>query len=238
MNPRERRVSATPSKASHPPVRRRGAPFFDALVDAIYDPASVRSALHQLVTEQYGEAERISGLRQWGGAQPYGNDRYQYSLEQQRRLSELIPGADLRRPSQSLLYRVGRAVIYPMRYGYSADDCPTDAKIDGTSDIQNRLAAGLYDETPTLFDPTPGEPLVVVWLLFTGNHVEGGPLSAYVALPGGRLADGRIHWPNIEELLANGGSGPPGAPGGQNPDDQEPDVPLPPEPALSMALRQ
>lgn len=171
----KRLAGAVPGKPPRPePLQRRGAPFFDKLVEGLYSPTQVRQALHQLLEEQYDEADRIAGIRGWGGAQPHGNDRYQYSLEQQRKLSNLLPGAEVLRPSQSLLYRIANALIYPTRYGSSSDDCPTLAQID-KSEIQARLADGRYDyDPPTLFDPVPATPRTVVWLMFTGNNVEGG----------------------------------------------------------------
>ena len=146
----------------------------------------------------------------------------------------MLPGAEALRPSQSLLYRIADALIYPTRYGASADDCPTLAQIDETSEIQARLAAGRFDgDQPTLFDPEPFTPRTVVWLLFTGNHVEAGPLSAYLALPGGPLPGGRVNWLRIEPLLT--GDVPPGDPG---PASQVPNIPTqPPEPSLILRLR-
>jgi hypothetical protein len=231
----ERSTRATPRKVSRPePVRRRGEPFFDQLVEDLYPPALVRRALHVLVQEQYGEADRIAALRVWGGAQPHGNDRYQYSLEQQRRLSSLIPGAELLRPTQSLLYRIAGALVYPMRYGSSAYDCPTSAEIDDDSEIQTRLAAGRFDDPPTLFDPPSFKPRTVVWLLFTGNNVEGGPLSAYLALPGGPLPERRIHWLGIEPLFTGSEGAAPDSPApGQPPRSSPP----PSEPSLPLRLR-
>jgi hypothetical protein len=217
------------------PVRRRGEPFFDQLVEALYPPDHVRTTLHQLVGDQYAEAERISQLRGWGGAQPHGNDRYQYSLEQGRALNRLLPGAQMLRPKGSLLYRIGNAAIYPMRYGTRADDCPTSARITEASGIQKELASGLYSEQPTLFDLISEQPPMVVWLLFTGNSVEGGPLSAFVAIPGGAQPDGRIEWPQIEPLLGNySGNGP------HIPSLVLPQAPLPvipPQPTPKLRLR-
>jgi hypothetical protein len=130
-------------------------------------------------------------------------------------------------------------VIYPVHYGSSAYDCPTETRIDPNSDIQNRLADGIYHEAPTLFDPEPYAPPVVVWLLFTGNHVEGGPLSAYVALPGGHLSDNRVKWLRIEKLIKTAGQGPeePRSPH-DGPTSQSPQPPLPPQPVLPLQLRQ
>ena len=172
-----------------PLVRRRGEPFFDQLVEDLYSPAIVRWTLHTLVQRQFIEAARIQGLRGWGGAQPQGNDRYQFSLEQAPVLAKALPGAELLRPSQSLLYKIANAVIYPMRYGSSAYDCPTSAQIDDMSYIQQELAAGTFQCQPTLFDSVPYQPPKVVWMLFTGNHIETGPLAAYLALPGGNSLD-------------------------------------------------
>jgi len=231
-------TGSAPSGAPHrEPVRRRGEPFFDQLVGARYSPELVRRTLHLLVQEQYHEAERISGVRGWGGAQPHGNDRYQYSLEQGRRLSSALAGAELLRPSQSVLYSIAGAVVYPMRYGRTAYDCPTSAQIDDTSEFQSELAAGHFYEQLSLFDPSPATPRVVVWLLFTGNHVEGGPLAAYLALPGGRLTERRVYWPAIEPLLSDvGGDGTEGL----GPNAGSPSLPFsppPPEPSLKLQLR-
>jgi hypothetical protein len=213
-------------------VQRRGAPFFDQLVENLYFPAQVRWALQQLVSKQYGEADRIADLRGWGGAQPHGNDRYQYSLEQRYELSRLLPGAELLRPRQSLLYGIADALVYPHRYGASADDCPTQAQIED-SEIQAQLADGtFFDDQPTLFDPEPSTPRVVVWLLFTGNHVESGPLSAYLALPGGRLPGDLVNWRRIEPLLAS--DLPPEDPGPAG--QVRPGPELPPEPKLPIRL--
>lgn len=216
------------------PVRRRGDPFFDQLVAGLYSPALVRRVLYQLVQDQYEEADRISGLRGWGGAQPHGNDRYQYSLEQEKALSRSLPGAELLRPKQSLLYRIADAVIYPMRYGTRETDCPTSACIDDASGIQQELAGGRFYEHPTLFDPEPYTPPTVVWLLFTGNFVEGGPLASYLALPGGAHADGRLEWLRIEPLLTGPALGGPEDPVRADP---RPPLPLPPEPAPKLRLR-
>ena len=214
------------------PVRHRGDPFFDQLVAGLYSPALVRRVLYQLVQEQYEEADRISDLRGWGGAQPHGNDRYQYSLEQEKVLSRLLPGAALLRPKGSLLYRIADAVIYPMRYGTGATDCPTSARIDDASGIQQELAGGWFYEHPTLFDPDPRTPPTVVWLLFTGNFVEGGPLASYLAQPGGALPDGRVEWLRIEPLLAGPASNSP-----EDPVREGPKPALPPEPAPKLRLR-
>jgi hypothetical protein len=214
------------------PVRHRGDPFFDQLVAGLYSPALVRRVLHQLVQEQYEEADRISDLRGWGGAQPHGNDRYQYSLEQGKVLSRLLPGAALLRPKGSLLYRIADAVIYPMRYGTGATDCPTSARIDDASGIQQELAGGWFYEHPTLFDPDPRTPPTVVWLLFTGNFVEGGPLASYLAQPGGALPDGRVEWLRIEPLPAGPPSNSP-----EDPVREGPKPALPPEPAPKLRLR-
>jgi hypothetical protein len=148
-------------------------------------------------------------------------------------LSRLLPGAELLRPRGSLLYRIANAVIYPTRYGRSADDCPTSARFDDASEIQQELAAGRFYEHPTLFDPDPYTPPTVVWLLFTGNFVESGPLACYLALPGGALPDGRVDWRRIEPLLAS----PPdsGGPGDAVQDDPGP--PPPPEPTPKLRLR-
>ena len=215
------------------PVRRRGDPFFDQLVAGLYSPAHVRRVLYQLVQEQYEEADRINVLRGWGGAQPHGNDRYQYSLEQERALSRLLPGAQLLRPKGSLLYRIADAVIYPARYGTGADDCPTSARFDDTSEIQQELAAGRFYEHPSLFDPDPYTPPTVVWLLFTGNFVESGPLASYVAEPGGALPDGRVNWLRIEPLL----TGPSASGSAEEPVDDDPKPPLSPEPRPQLRLR-
>jgi hypothetical protein len=220
------------------PVRRRGEPFFDQLVEDRYSPAKVRQALYRLLKEQYAEADRISGLRGWGGPQPHGNDRYQYSLEQGPRLSSLLLGAELLRPSQSLLYGVAGALIYPMRYGNHEDDCLTSAQIDEDSDIQAQLAEGCFNEPPTLFDPDPEKPRTVVWLLFTGNHVEGGPLSAYLAQPGGRLPERHVEWTGIEPLITHAADDGPedGGAGGSGP--VAPAAPMAPEPTLNLQLRR
>lgn len=219
------------------PIRRLGDPFFDDLV-APYLPRTVRRTLHELVRAQYAEADRISKLRGWGGAQPHGNDRYQYSLEQEKFLKGRLPGAEFRRPSGSLLYSIGHALVYPMRYATNASECPTSARIDEDSDIQLDFAEGRYYEPPTLFDPEPSTPRKVVWLLFTGNHVEGGPLSAYLAMPSGTVSDRWIEWSAIELLI--------GDEQGDELIDQVPDpdnlptlpsTQLPPEPPLPMSLR-
>ena len=231
-------ANSEPSRQARPlagrpePVRRRGEPFFDQLVAGLYSPAFVRRVLYQLVQDQYEEADRISGVRGWGGAQPHGNDCYQYSLEQERTLSRLLPGAELLRPKQSLLYRIADAVIYPMRYGTSETDCPTSACIDDASGIQQVLAGGRFYEHPTLFDPEPHTPPTVVWLLFTGNFVEGGPLASYLALPGGAHADGRLEWLRIEPLLTGPESG-----GLEDPVHADPKPPVPPEPTPKLRLR-
>lgn len=214
------------------PVRHRGDPFFDQLVAGLYSPALVRRVLYQLVQEQYEEADRISGMRGWGGAQPHGNDRYQYSLEQEKVLSRLLPSAALLRPRGSLLYRIADAVIYPMRYGTDATDCPTSARIDDASGIQQELAGGWFYEHPTLFDPDPCTPPTVVWLLFTGNFVEGGPLASYLAQPGGPLPDGRVEWLRIEPLLTGPASSSP-----ENPVREGPKPPQSPEPTPKLRLR-
>ena len=127
-------------------------------------------------------------------------------------MSATLPGAELLQPQQSLLYRIADAVVYPKRFGLRPDDCPTTAQIDD-SEIQERLADGYFPYQPTLFDPDPKTPPKVVWLLFTGNHVESGPLVAYLALPGGRLPDRRVNWLGIELLLADGDTGPDGEEG-------------------------
>jgi hypothetical protein len=231
-------TNTQPSKSSQPlagrpePVRRRGDPFFDQLVAGLYSPALVRRVLYQLVQEQYEEADRISEVRGWGGAQPHGNDRYQYSLEQEKMISRLLPGAGLVRPRGSLLYRIAAALIYPMRYGSSAVDCPTSAHIDDASGIQQELAGGRFYDHPTLFDPDPHTPPTVIWLLFTGNFVEGGPLASYLALPGGALPDGRVEWRRIEPLLTGSASGSP-----EDPMRDDPKPPLPPEPTPKLRLR-
>jgi len=165
------------------PVRRRGEPFFNQLVGGLYSPALVRRTLHRLIQGQYVEADRIQGLRGWGGAQPHGNDRYQYSKEQASELSAALPGAELLQPQQSLLYHIADAVIYPKRFGLRPDDCPTTAQIDD-SEIQERLADGHFTHQPTLFDPDPRTPPKVVWLLFTGNHMEGCVFLEGVTFPG------------------------------------------------------
>ena len=189
---------ASASRQPRPePVRRRGEPFFDDLVGSRYSPLLVRRTLHGMLVEQYQEADRVQTVRVWGGAQAVGNDRYLYGLEQAPRLNAALPGAEFLRPSGSLLYGIADAWVYPMRYGDTADDCPTSAQIDDESQIQRMLAQGRFHDTPTLFDPDPATPRKVVWLLFTGNAVEGGPLAAYLALPGGRLPNRRVDWPHI-----------------------------------------
>ena len=216
------------------PVRRRGEPFFNQLVGGLYSPTLVRRTLHRLIQGQYVEADRIQGLRGWGGAQPHGNDRYQYSKEQASELSAALPGAELLQPQQSLLYHIADAVIYPKRFGLRPDDCPTTAQIDD-SEIQERLADGDFTHQPTLFDPDPRMPPKVVWLLFTGNHMESGPLVAYLALPRGRLPGRRVNWLGIEPLLADVGTGPDGD---ETEITQPPSVPsLPPQPNLVLNLR-
>ena len=216
------------------PIRRRGEPFFDQMVAGAYSPRHVRESLHHLIAEQYKEADRLSGLRGWGGAQPHGNDRYQFSLEQKRVLKRRLPGAQLLRPKQSLLYRIGSAVVYPMRYGSRKDDCPTTARIEDPSAIQRDLAGGRYHEPLTLFDVETDTPPVVVWLLFTGNSVEGGPLAAYLAIPGGYHSDGCIELPQIEELLP-GDAGPYAS---DAPVQEEPRLlALSPEPIPQLRLR-
>ena len=231
----ELHADATPAVAPRPePVRRRGEPFFNQLVSGLYSPMLVRRTLHMLVQDQYAEADRIQGLRGWGGAQPHGNDRYQYSKEQESDLSAALPGAELLRPQQSLLYRIANAVVYPKRFGVRPDDCPTTAQIDD-SEIQERLADGHFVQHPTLFDPDPEIPPKVVWLLFTGNHLDSGPLVAYLALPGGRLPDRRVDWLGIEPLLADGDSG---TDGDRLAGNSQPPAgpPLPPEPSLAINL--
>lgn len=228
-------AEATRTVAPRPePVRRRGEPFFDQLVSGLYSPTSVRLTLHRLIQSQYVEADRIQGLRGWGGAQTHGNDRYQYSKEQAGELSAELPGAELLQPQQSLLYRIADAVVYPKRFGLRPDDCPTTAQIDD-SEIQERLADGYFAHQPTLFDPDPKTPPKVVWLLFTGNHVESGPLVAYLALPGGCMPDRRVNWLGIEPLLANGSVGSGDA---KTRSCQPPSAPsLPPQPSLALNLR-
>lgn len=234
MSDFELHADATPQVAPRPePVRRRGEPFFDQLVSGVYSPTLVRRTLHGLVQDQYVEADRIQGLRGWGGAQPHGNDRYQYSKEQARELSAALPGAEFLQPRQSLLYRIAGALVYPKRFGLMPDDCPTSAQIDD-SEIQERLADGYFMYEPTLFDPDPTTPLKVVWLLFTGNHVDSGPLVAYLALPGGRLPDRRVKWLGIESLLADEDTGPDNGVRNSKP----PSVPsLPSQPNLALNLR-
>lgn len=227
-----------PRKLERPePVRRLGDPFFDALVTP-YSPSVVRRTLYELVHAQYAEADRINKLRGWGGAQPHGNDRYQFSLEQAQILKKRLPGAEFQRPSGSLLYSIGHALVYPMRYATNASECPTSARIDEESDIQLDLAEGRFYEPPTLFDPEPSTPRKVVWLLFTGNHVESGPLSAYVAMPSGTVSDRWIEWSAIEPLIEDDQ--------GDELMEQEPDpdslstplsTQLPPEPSLPISLR-
>lgn len=230
-------------KAPRPePIRRIGPPFFDDLI-APNSSRTVRRALYRLVAEQYQEADRISGLRGWGGAQPHGNDRYQYSLEQKKKLFEVVPAAEWLRPKRSLLYRIGGALIYPIRFGVLADDCPVRATFDGISNIQAALASGEspYDE-PTLFDPDPFEPPTVVWLLFSGNHVESGPLASYVGLPDGMLVNGRIEWKALEPLVTDDESEDPGGPQAAvapRPGPIDPTLPalLTPEPELNLTIR-
>jgi len=111
-------------------------------------------------------------------------------------------------------------------------DCPTSARIDDASGIQQELASGRFYEHPTLFDPDPRTPPTVVWLLFTGNFVEGGPLVSYLALPGGALTDGRLECLRIEPLLTGSASG-----GPEDPVSDDPKPPLPPEPAPKLRLR-
>jgi hypothetical protein len=203
----ELHAAATSAVVSRPePVRRRGEPFFDGLVGGLYPPAMVRRTLHTLVQKQYAEADRIQGLRGWGGAQPHGNDRYQFSKEQASDLATALPGAEILQPQQSLLYRIANALVYPKRFGARPDDCPTTAQLED-SEIQERLADGRLEHQPTLFDPDPETPPKVVWLLFTGNHVDSGPLVAYLALPGGRLPGRRVNWLGIEPLLAGDDTG-------------------------------
>jgi hypothetical protein len=198
----------------------------------LYDPGDVRRTLYDLLRDQYAEADRIQGLRGWGGAQSHGNDRYQYSLEQERQLTARLPGAQLLRPSQSLLYHIADARVRPVHYGVHGDDCPTSTRPDPDSAVQAQLAMGSLYETPTLFDLEPERPSKVVWLLQTGNHVESGPLSAYVALPGGLLPDGRIDWTHIEPLLDERQPGPDGSSGEAKPG------PIAPEPTLHLTLRR
>jgi hypothetical protein len=230
-----RAADANPAAPPRPePVRRRGEPFFDQLVGGLYSPALVRLTLHQLVQDQYSEADRVHRLRGWGGAQPHGNDRYQYSKEQALDLSAALPGAEVLRPQGSLLYRIANAVVYPKRFGERPDDCPTTAQIED-SEIQRRLADGHFEHQPSLFDPDPDTPPTVVWLLFTGNHVDSGPLVAYLAVPGGRLPGGRVNWRGIEPLLSDGDVGPDDDQGAG--DAQPPSLPpVPPEPSLSLNL--
>lgn len=228
-------AGASPDVTARPePVRRRGEPFFDDLVRFLYSPALVRRTLYELIHGQYVEANRIHALRGWGGAQPHGNDRYQYSKEQARELSVALPGAELLQPQQSLLYRIAGALVYPKRFGLGPDECPTTAEIDD-SDIQERLAEGYFPYQPTLFDPHPEIAPKVVWLLFTGNHVEGGPLVAYLGLPGGRLPARRVNWLGIEPLLVDGAAEPRVDTAESS---QPPHIPsLPPQPSLALNLR-
>jgi hypothetical protein len=189
--------------------------------------------LHELIQDQYAEADRIHHLRGWGGAQPHGNDRYQYSKEQGGKLSATLPGAELLQPQHSLLYHIPNALVYLKRFGLRPDDCPTSTQISD-SEIQERLADGHFDYQPTLFDPDPKTPPKVVWLLFTGNYLDSGPLVAYLALPGGRLPDRRIDWLGIEPLLNDGGIDP----GEEESGGQSPTAPpVPPQPDLALNLR-
>jgi hypothetical protein len=235
----DRSVGQFPARARRPePVRRRGEPFFDQLVASTYSPQLVRRTLLLMLQEQYTEAARIHGLRGWGGAQTSGNDRYQYSLEQDRRLGAVLPGAQLLRPSQSLMYGIAGALVYPMRYGDTADECPTSAQINDVSQIQRVLADGRFYETPSLFDPDPATDRKVVWLLFTGNFLEGGPLSAYLVLPGGMLPERRVEWPRIEPLLDDSDVDGPEEPDWGSNTPKTPVQPLPPEPTLNLQLRR
>jgi len=229
--------SRPPGRERPEPVRRLGQPFFDNLV-APYRPGAVRSTLHKMLHGQYAEADRINKIRGWGGAQPHGNDRYQYSLEQGRFLSSNLPGAEIQRPNGSLLYVIGTALIYPKRYGEREDDCPTFAQIDEDSENQLGLADGRFEVAPTLFDPDPTTPRQVVWLLFAGNHIESGPLAAFLGKPGGRLSNNRIDWLAIEPLLRDDVD--PTDQSSQGWPDNSPSpssAPLPSEPPLSISLR-
>lgn len=215
------------------PIRSFGAPFFDDLVSHLYDPMVVRRALYTLVNEQHDEAQRIDTIRGWGSSRSYGVDRYEYGKEQDLRLKQLLPGAEMRRPNQSLMYAVGNALIYPKHYGHHAGDCPTRAYADARSFVQSQLASGQYFYTPSLFEEDEGTP-TVVWLLTTGNRVEGGPLTSYLGLPAGRSETGLISWRSLEPLLpsTHGGS--------EDPDSvavPPPSPVQPPEPTLTLRLR-
>ncbi|WP_261566912.1 hypothetical protein [Frankia gtarii] len=223
---------------------RVGEPFFDDLVVERYDPRTVRRVLHELIREQYIEANRIQGFRRWGSAQVHGNDRYQFSLEQSKALQKELPGVDVLRPSGSLVYRIGRAIIYPRRYGHHADDCPTTMTLTG-SDIQLRMSKGIFPDQADLFNDTSGRPEVVV-LGFTGNHLDGGPQVAYLGLPDGITKNGQVNWKALEPLLdgADGDEAGPASPANK-PDIDSPGGIMPaevdrstqPEPPLKLKLR-
>lgn len=228
------------------PITRIGEPFLDDLL-APHDPLTTRRTIHDLVRDQYREADRIQKLRGWGGAQPHGNDRYQYSLEQAAQLRARIPGSDVLRPRNSLFYLIGQAAIYPIRYGKHADDCPTKLSLSD-SEIQVEVSEGIFNQQLNLYSASSGKATVVV-LMFAGNHIEGGPLAMYVGIPDGMKRDGRVNWMGLEPLLhggLGGGNGPVQPP--SSPTDEYPtlheyatrsgDAPEPPEPAVNLSLRR
>ena len=89
--------------------------------------------------------------------QPHGNDRYQFSLEQEQVLRKRLPGAEFRRPSGSLIYSISYALVYPMRYATNASECPTSVRIDEDSEIQLDFAEGrFYDRQLFSIQNPPG----------------------------------------------------------------------------------
>jgi hypothetical protein len=227
---------ARPSRDGQP-VRQYGPPFFDDLVRPYHDPQRVRRGLFTLLEEQYREAGRIRDVRGWGGAQPPGNDRYQFSRHQDSRIKQLIPGAHIALIRNAVTIQLGPVTLYPIHSGATAAQCPTSVKVKSNDKgVWSKFATGALPRRPhpTLFDESPPQKPEMVWVIFTGNHVDGGPLSSYVAKSKGYLADGRLALEAIEPLLKNDDDG--------LPYDHDSRVPVPStvqtkEPAISLSLR-
>jgi hypothetical protein len=218
------------------PVRRFGTAFFDDLVRPHHPPQKVRRGIFTLLSEQYKEASRISTVRGWGGAQPYGNDRYRYSRHQASRITQLIPGAHLTMIHNAVTIQLGQITLYPIHWGETAAQCPTSVKIDLDKGVRVKFVTGALPRRrdPSLFDEVVPQDPEMVWVIFTGNHIEGGPLSSYVAKSKGYLPDGRLALIAIEPLLDSDTL--------NSPHDPTIYTPLPPpvqpkEPEIRLSLR-
>jgi hypothetical protein len=127
-------------------------------------------------------------------AHTYGNDLWRFVWYEMGREVGGLPRALVRHPRGSFLVDLGKAVLYPFRYGASlADDVATFRLAD--SQFRRELLVD-PDTEPHLFWPQ------VVLVPYAANP-HAGLVRAYVG--GARIADGDLlDWQWLEELDLGG----------------------------------